>query len=117
MSCAKYAKRNGLIDTPGWKPFRHLAKIDKKVEQMVNQDKLKSYRRDPFCRFLVPPTHNQAVEIDLAYLETHHMVFYAVLNVLQIEIECGYTLYQVNYNEQLEYRNQNDTKKRFTNNQ
>jgi hypothetical protein len=35
---------------------------------MVNQAKLKSYRRDPIWNFgfLVPHTHVQAVEIDLA---------------------------------------------------
>jgi hypothetical protein len=43
-----YGKRNCLLDTPGWKRFRHLAKNDKKVEQMVNQAKLKSYGQDPF---------------------------------------------------------------------
>ena len=33
---------------------------------MINQAKLKSYRRDPFWKFgaLVPRTHAQAVEID-----------------------------------------------------
>jgi hypothetical protein len=30
--CAEYAKRNGLLDIPGWKRFRHLAKNSKKVE-------------------------------------------------------------------------------------
>jgi hypothetical protein len=68
MSCAEYAKCNCLLDTPGWKRFRHLAKNNKKVEQMVNQAKLKSYRQDQFSKFgfLVPHTHGQAVEIDLA---------------------------------------------------
>jgi hypothetical protein len=35
---------------------------------MVNQAKLHSYRREPFWKlgFLVPRTHGQAVEIDLA---------------------------------------------------
>jgi hypothetical protein len=68
MSCEDYARRNGLLDTPGWKRFRHLAKNDKKVKQMVNQAKLKSYRRDPFWKFgfIVPRTHCQAVEIDLS---------------------------------------------------
>jgi hypothetical protein len=63
----KPIKRNGLLDTPDWKCFCHLAKKDK-VEQMVNQAKLKHYWRDPFWRFgfLVPRTNGQAVENDLA---------------------------------------------------
>jgi hypothetical protein len=43
MSCVEYTKCNGFIDATDWKLFRHLAKRDKKVEQMVNQAWLKSY--------------------------------------------------------------------------
>jgi hypothetical protein len=50
----------------GWKQFRRLAKNDKKLKRMINQAKLKSYRRDPFWKFgvLFPRTHAQAVELD-----------------------------------------------------
>jgi hypothetical protein len=34
-------------------------------------------------------------------LHTHHIVFNAVINALQIEIECGYSLYQVDYNDRV----------------
>jgi hypothetical protein len=34
-------------------------------------------------------------------LDTHHMVFNALINTLQIEIEVGYTLYQVQYDDRL----------------
>jgi hypothetical protein len=66
VSCAEYANKNGLLDTPGWRRFKRLGKSGKKIERMVNQAKLKSYRRDPFWKFgvLVPRTHAQAVEID-----------------------------------------------------
>jgi hypothetical protein len=43
MLCAQYNKCNGILDTPGWKRLRHLAKNDKKVKQMVDQAKLKFY--------------------------------------------------------------------------
>lgn len=68
VTCAEYAKRNDLLETPGWKRFRKLAKNDKKIERMVNQAKLKSYRRESYWKygFLVPRTHAQAVEIDKA---------------------------------------------------
>jgi hypothetical protein len=68
VTCAEYAVRNGLLDTPGWKRFRHLAKNQKKVERLVNQAKLRTFRREPFWKFgfLVPRSHKQAVEIDLS---------------------------------------------------
>jgi hypothetical protein len=57
-----------LLGMPGWKQFHHIYKNPKKVERMVSQAKLKSYRCEPFWRFgaMVPCTHNQAVEIDQA---------------------------------------------------
>jgi hypothetical protein len=56
VSCADYAKRNGLLDTPGWKRFKKLEKNGKKIERLVNQTKTKNYQRDPFWKigFLVP---------------------------------------------------------------
>jgi hypothetical protein len=56
---AEYAKRKGLLDTPGWKRFHHLAKNNKKDEQIVNQVKLNFYWQNPFWKFgfLVPRTH------------------------------------------------------------
>jgi hypothetical protein len=68
VTCAEYAHRMNLLGTPGWKRFRHIYKNQKKVERMVNQAKLNSYRREPFWKFgvIVPLTHNQAVEIDQA---------------------------------------------------
>ena len=66
VTCAEYAQRNGLLDIPGWKRFKRLAKNEKKITRLVNQAKLKSYRRDPFWKFgfLVPRNHSQAVELD-----------------------------------------------------
>ena len=48
VTCAEYAHRMNLLSTPGWKRFRHIYKNPKKVERMVNQAKLRSYRREPF---------------------------------------------------------------------
>jgi hypothetical protein len=66
VTCAEYAHRMNLLITSGWKRFRHIYKNPKKVERMVNQPKLRSYRREPFCKFgvIVPRAHNQAVVID-----------------------------------------------------
>jgi Reverse transcriptase (RNA-dependent DNA polymerase) len=40
VSVANYAAQNNLIDTPGWKRVRHLAKNQKKLDRMVNQARL-----------------------------------------------------------------------------
>jgi hypothetical protein len=68
MSCAEYAKCNGLLDTLDWKRYCHLAKNGKNVERMVNQANLNSYQQESFWKFgfLVPHMHGQANEIDLA---------------------------------------------------
>jgi hypothetical protein len=43
VTCAKYAKKNNLLNTDGWKQFQSIAKSEKKLQQMINQAKLKSY--------------------------------------------------------------------------
>jgi hypothetical protein len=37
VMCATYAKRQGLLDTPGWKQFKRLASREKKFQHQVNQ--------------------------------------------------------------------------------
>ena len=66
MSCALYAKENGLLDTPGWKQFKRIAKREKVLTRMLNQAKLKSFRMAPTYKygFLRPNTVEQALEID-----------------------------------------------------
>ena len=51
MVCALYAKKVGLLDTPGWKRFKSIAKDEKKLTRMLNQAKLKSFRREPTYQF------------------------------------------------------------------
>jgi hypothetical protein len=43
VTCAEYAKKNNLLNSDGWKQFQHIAKSKKKLQQMINQAKLKSY--------------------------------------------------------------------------
>jgi hypothetical protein len=66
VTCAVYAKRNGLLDTPGWKQFRGIAKRHKRMIRMVKQSQLKQSRRSPIYKFgfRVPRSHKEAVEID-----------------------------------------------------
>ena len=37
ITCAKYAKENNLLDTPGWKRFKRLAQREKKFIRMLRQ--------------------------------------------------------------------------------
>ena len=43
------AWEKGLLNEPGWKQFRRLAKNAKTLYRMANQAKLRSYRAQPVC--------------------------------------------------------------------
>jgi hypothetical protein len=66
VSCAIYAKENGLLDLPGWKQFKSIAKRQKKFTRMVNQAKLRSFNNAPKFKngFEIPRTYEQAVLFD-----------------------------------------------------
>ena len=66
VTCAVYAKDNGLLDTPGWKQFKSIAKRQKKFTRMVNQAKLRSYNTAPKFKngYQVPKNYSEAVRLD-----------------------------------------------------
>jgi hypothetical protein len=66
VTCAIYARENGLLDKPRWKRFQHIAKNEKKFTRMVNQAKLKSFNTAPRCKYgyEIPRTYEQAKRID-----------------------------------------------------
>lgn len=66
VTCAIYAKDNNLLDKEGWKRFKNIAKRQKKLLRLVNQAKLKSFRRGPIYMFgfRVPRNHEEAMELD-----------------------------------------------------
>lgn len=66
VTCAIYAKDNGLLDKPGWKKFKSIAKRQKKFTRMVNQAKLKSYSSSPKYKygFEVPKNYAHAMALD-----------------------------------------------------
>jgi hypothetical protein len=47
VTCTIHARENGLLNQPGWKRFKHIAKNEKKFTRMVNQAKLKSFHTAP----------------------------------------------------------------------
>ena len=66
MTCAIYAKERGLLDIDGWKRFRSLAKIAKKMLYMVNQSKFQSYKT---CKkyvhgIQIPQGYDHGVRLD-----------------------------------------------------
>ena len=64
--CAIYADENNLLELPGWKRFRTIAKKRKKMSRMANQAKLRSFRAAPKYQygFEVPRDYNHAVQIN-----------------------------------------------------
>jgi len=63
---AIYARNNNLLDTPGWKQFRKIAKNKKKNWRLLKQAKLKSYRTAVVYQygFKVPRTADEAIRFD-----------------------------------------------------
>jgi hypothetical protein len=59
VTCAIYARDNDLLDQPGWKRLKQIAKREKVFTRMVNQAKLKSYNTAPRYKygFEVPRTY------------------------------------------------------------
>ena len=66
VTCAIYAKENGLLDLLGWKRFKAIARRQKKFTRMVNQAKLRSYRSAPKYKygFEVPRNYQHAIRLD-----------------------------------------------------
>ena len=66
VTVAIYAKENGLLDQPGWKRFKSIAKRQKKFERMANQAKMRSFNLSPRYKygFEVPRTYDQAIKLD-----------------------------------------------------
>ena len=66
MTCVIYAKKHSLLDTPGWKRFKRLARRKQKFNRMLKQSILRSFRRDKKYKFgfEVPHDHDDAVRLD-----------------------------------------------------
>jgi hypothetical protein len=66
VSCAIYARDHGLLDTPGWKRFKRIAKRQQKLLRMANQAKLRSYRTAPRFKYgyEIPRNYEHALFLD-----------------------------------------------------
>jgi len=66
VTAAIYAKKNGLLSTPGWKQFRSIAKNDKKFLRMAKQAYLRSFRTAPKYKYgiEIPRNYEDAMRLD-----------------------------------------------------
>ena len=66
VTCALYAKKHGLLDEPGWKRFKRIAKNERKLARFINQAKLRSKRETKRYKFgfEVPKSPQDALRID-----------------------------------------------------
>ena len=66
FGCAKYAKEHDLLELPGWKRFKKLARRVKKMNRMAKQAVLASKRQGPIYQFgvRVPKNEQEARELD-----------------------------------------------------
>ena len=66
VTCAIYAKEKGLLNEPGWRCFRSVAKRESCQLDMTNQAKLHSFRCSPKYKFSyqVPNNHAEAMLLD-----------------------------------------------------
>jgi hypothetical protein len=72
VTYAEYANKHNLLDIPGWKRFPRYSNNNKEIQRLVNQAKMKHFRREPFWKFgiLVPRKHLQALELDTSNINT-----------------------------------------------
>jgi hypothetical protein len=66
VTCAIYAKDNGLLDLPSWKQFKSISRLQKKFTRMVNQAKLNSFNNTPKFNngYEIRGTYEQAMRFD-----------------------------------------------------
>ena len=59
-------RKQGLLDKPGWKRLKGIARRDKKMIRMLNQSRLRSFCRAPIYKngFRVARTPEEGIEID-----------------------------------------------------
>ena len=60
ITCAIYAKEKGLLDEPGWRRFKLIAKLESRLLHMTNQAKLRSFRHSPKYKFSYQVPNNHA---------------------------------------------------------
>ena len=67
VELALYAKKHVLLDKPGWKQFKRLARREDRITRIINQAQLRSRRTATKFKygFQVPNNHKEAKMLDL----------------------------------------------------
>lgn len=70
--CAIYARDNNLLDLPGWRRFKSIAKNQKKLLRLANQAKLRSFRtaKKYMYGFEIPKDYADAIRLDRLHENT-----------------------------------------------
>ena len=66
VACAIYARENKLLELPGWRRFKSIAKSQKKLLRLANQAKLRSFRtaKKYMYGFEIPKDYADAIRLD-----------------------------------------------------
>jgi len=66
VACALYARDNDLLDTPGWKRFKQMAKRERDLKRLLNQAKLQSFNTAPQFKYgyEIPQNYKHALLLD-----------------------------------------------------
>jgi hypothetical protein len=51
VSCAAHTKENDLLETPGWKALKQIARREKQLKCKVHQATMQSQRNAVVCKF------------------------------------------------------------------
>ena len=92
VTCAIYGRDNNLLELPGWKRFRRIAKRQKKLFRMANQAKLRSFRTAPKFKygFEVPRDYKRAMELD----EQNGNTRWADATTLEMQLMTDYSVFK-----------------------
>ena len=86
VTCAIYASKNNLLDTPGWKRFKSIARRQKKFIRMAKQAYLRSFRTAPKYKYGVEVAQNYEDAMRLDKLHKHEKWQKAIdLEMVQID--------------------------------
>ncbi len=95
VTCAKYAADHDLLDKPGWRRFKKLARTYKKMLLFANQAKIRNFGKSKFkYGYEVPYNYAQAMKLDekngntkwkdATNLEMQHILGYKVFKDMGI---------------------------------
>ena len=66
VTCAAYAKKHNLLNLPGWKRFKNIARNQKSLTRAINQTKIRQVGRSATSQFgdVMTSDYKYALELD-----------------------------------------------------